>query len=73
MSILLGVFVVYANADLTVEEEGEDTCIEFEWGTSWWQGIFGPGRTRMAMVKLVGCVEEEFEHAEFEIVERRER
>jgi hypothetical protein len=74
MSILLGVFVVYANADVKAKETDEgETRLTFEWGTTWWQGVFGPGRTRTAMVALVDRVEDELEDAGFRSLERFER
>lgn len=74
MSILLGVFVVYANADVKAKETDDgETRLTFEWGTTWWQGYFGPGRTRTAMVALVDRVEDELEDAGFRSPERFDR
>jgi hypothetical protein len=73
-SILLGVFVVYANAEVRAKETEEgETRLTFDWGTTWWQGVFGPGRTRTAMVGLVDRVEDELEDAGFRSLERFER
>ncbi len=71
MSILLGVFVVYANADVfaTNVDDGE-VRLTFEWGTTWWQGVFGPMRTKTAMNELIDRVEDELEDAGFKVTER---
>ena len=73
LSVLFGVFVAYANAQVTVDMEEDDTVIDFEWGATWWQGVFGPVRTRKAMVTLIDEVEHILEEAGWEVVDRVER
>ncbi|MFO0937926.1 MAG: hypothetical protein U0798_15600 [Gemmataceae bacterium] len=72
-SIFLGAFVVYCNCQVTVERDGDELCIDFEWGTTWWQGIFGPMRTKTAMNQLIDHVCDILEDEGREIMERLDR
>ena len=73
MSILFGIFVVYANADVRItEEEDDEVKATFQWNNPWWQGIFGPMRTTGAMKGLVDYVEREIEDYDGEIMERKQ-
>jgi hypothetical protein len=72
-SILLGIFVAYANADVRIsEEEDDEVKATFQWNNPWWQGIFGPMRTTGAMKSLVDEVEREIERYDGEIMERKQ-
>jgi hypothetical protein len=71
-SILLGPLVVYARAEAEVRElKGGEARLALKRATQWWQGVFGPGRTRAAFDALADRVERRLEKAGFEVLGRK--
>lgn len=74
MSILLGIFVAYAKADAKVTEADDDEVkLTIEWGNPWWQGIFGPMRTKNAMKGYADRFEKALEDAGGEVMDRKDK
>ena len=74
MSIMFGIFVVYAKADAKVSEadDGEVKMV-LDWSNPWWQGIFGPMRTKNAMKGYADRFEKSVEDAGGEVVDRKDK
>lgn len=74
MSIMFGIFVAYAKADAKVTEAdaGEQKLV-LEWGSPWWQGIFGPMRARNAMKGYADRFEKAVEDAGAEVTDRKDK
>lgn len=74
MSILLGIFVAYVktNAKVSEADDGEVKLV-LEWSSPWWQGIFGPMRSKGAMKAYADRFEKVVEDAGGEVVDRKDK
>ena len=74
MSILLGIFVVYAKADVRVQDEDDgEVKVLIVWSNPWWQGFFGPMRTNTAMNGFADRFEKAVEKDGGEVLDRKRK
>jgi hypothetical protein len=66
------VFVLYARAEAELKPvKGGEVRLTLTWTSPWWQGVFGPGRTRKAINTLADRLEKYIRKDGFEVLERK--